>query len=71
MNKRRRYSDDDETLPPGWPEGVPLPTREEAEEAVRRIDESIRQAQEECRKRQRPINHHQCDCPYCTVVGVG
>lgn len=34
----------DEQLPVGWPEGLPLPTREEAEEAARRIAEDIEEA---------------------------
>lgn len=51
----------DRTLPPGWPEGVKLPTQDEAEQAVIRIGQMIELAE----KRRR--DQHVC---HCSTLGL-
>lgn len=45
-----------DTLPANWPESVPLPTMEEAEEAVRQMGKALQAAEAERRK------HQPCVC---------
>lgn len=42
----------DESLPPGWPPGIQLPTPEEAEETVRKIGRVINQSRRRTKARQ-------------------
>lgn len=64
------------TLPPGWPPGVPLPTRQEVEEAVRRVGEHMDAAEQEWMQR-RPVLHTHVRlgltpgpwCPECVAEG--
>ena len=51
----------EQSLPVGWPEGVPLPTMEEAEEAVRRGEKELAQSLKDKEDRLRPFIR---ECPH-------
>lgn len=51
---RTETKTDTQTPPPGWPEGVPLPTIAEAEEAVRKVGKMIEEGKKKNHIGQKP-----------------
>ena len=47
---------DKQALPAGWPEGVPLPTMQEAEEAVRRGEKWLAEELKDKENKLRPLS---------------